>query len=138
MLLAPGVVRRKMPIASHTNEVYQQETNMPYQQGNAYQQETNMPYQAQSEPVVVGIPVGHATGTVPATLVTNPGYVACTSTDKTLRGAMCNAQSQFVCRQCNRPMCMKHRRFWAGQLICNLCQEPIVQNDGAVMCCVAQ
>lgn len=47
----------------------------------------------------------------------------------------CEAVPQFACHKCGQGMCLTHRRFWAGHVICDKCQEE-VRSGTRVMLCV--
>mmetsp|Transcript_12571 Transcript_12571/g.23205 ORF Transcript_12571/g.23205 Transcript_12571/m.23205 type:complete len:160 (-) Transcript_12571:90-569(-) len=49
--------------------------------------------------------------------------------------AGCEETALFLCSRCDRPVCVRHRRFWMGRLCCPTCQNRALRSNEANVVC---
>eukprot|EP00746_Dinoflagellata_sp_MGD_P010584 gnl/MRDRNA2_/MRDRNA2_121894_c0_seq1.p1 gnl/MRDRNA2_/MRDRNA2_121894_c0~~gnl/MRDRNA2_/MRDRNA2_121894_c0_seq1.p1 ORF type:complete len:205 (-),score=43.40 gnl/MRDRNA2_/MRDRNA2_121894_c0_seq1:60-584(-) len=50
------------------------------------------------------------------------------------QGVTCGATATFYCTECAKTLCIRHRRFWMGKIVCEECQ--LKSRDEVAVCAV--
>lgn len=89
--------------------------------------------------VAMGMPVAGGAVQPPPQGVSG-GQVVCAVTVHDGTGPLCGNPAQYSCGNCGRAICLRHRRFWMNEVLCEMCQKQEMKNGGGgvVFCCAVQ